>query len=478
MMLNKKTASLLNRALRGEPVRVNEVPSNGEIPAQERELVIKVLESKNPMATYKSLIIKWPNPEAIDAQVYSAGKGDWERGDRKESKLKRKDYIAALNSLGYFFRLNETTDRVEVNGEPITDVVESKIKSDMRDIGLRHVNIARDHFIAHASESSYHPVHQYLEVLDWDGEDHIGKLASYFTDKHDAFPFILRRFLIGAVEKAFTGERNRMLVLDGDQYMGKSYFVRWLVPDQMRKDHYIESPINPDIKDHRIRLASTWIWEVAELGSTTRRADREALKHFLSMRQVTVRVPYAHYDINKQALSSFVGTINNEAGFLNDPTGHTRYMTVHLKDIDWAYAEEVDVNQVWAQAYAAYLDDETGKLKGQELETVNRINEGYEIVDPLTDLIQTNFEIDQERHDWWMSSNAIRDILKRHDWSLRTPRGESMAISSELSRLGLESKRGEDSETGAQVRGYSGIRYRIKEEQEMNIPWPEGQEES
>lgn len=478
MMLSKKVASLLNRALRGEPVKVNEVPSNGEIPAQERELVLQVLESGTPMDTYKSLIIKWPNSEAIDAQVFQAGKGDWLLGDRKESNLKRHDYVDALNSMGYFFRLNETTDRVEVNGEPITDVVESKIKSDMRNIGLRHVNVARDHFIAHASESSYHPVHQYLKVLDWDGEDHIGKLVSYFFDKHDAFPIILRRFLIGSVEKAFTGERNRMLVLDGDQYMGKSYFVRWLVPERMREDHYIESPINPDIKDHRIRLASTWIWEVAELGSTTRRADREALKHFLSMRQVTVRVPYAHYDINKPALSSFVGTINNEAGFLNDPTGHTRYMTVHLQDIDWEYANDVDVDQVWAQAYQSYLDGETGKLKGEELEIVNRINEGYEIADPLTDLIQTNFEIDKERKDWWMSSNAIRDILKRHDWALRTPRGESMAISSELSRLGLESKRGDDPETGARVRGYLGIRYRIAEEKEIDIPWLGAKENS
>ncbi len=466
MMLNKQVALLLNRALRGEPVRINEVPRNGEIPDRERDLVISVLESENPMATYKSLIIKWPNSEAIDAQVFQAGKGDWELGDRKESHLKRNDYIAALNSLGYFFRLNETTDRVEVNGEPITDVVESKIKSDMRDIGLRHVNVARDHFIAHASGSSYHPVRQYLEVLDWDGEDHIKKLTSYFTDKHDVFSFILRRFLIGAVEKANTGERNRMMVLDGAQYIGKSYFVRWLVPERMREDHYVESPINPEIKDHRIRLASTWIWEVAELGSTTRRADREALKHFLSMRQVTVRVPYAHYDINKPALSSFVGTINNEAGFLNDPTGHTRYMTVHLQDIDWDYAKEIDVDQVWAQAYQAYLDGETGKLEGEELETVNRINEGYEIADPLTDLIQTQFEIDPDRVDWWMSSNEIRDILKQHDWSLRTPRGESMAISSELSRLGLESERGDDPGTGARVRGYVGIKRREEE-----VPW-------
>lgn len=471
-LLESQIAVLLNRILAGEKVKQEELPTNGQVPKWQSELVQETYNSDDPMATYKQLVNKQPNPEAIDDQVFRASQSNWVGlGDRKESSLKRQDYISALHSLGYTFQLNECTDRVEVNGQPITDVVEAQIKSDIRNLGLRQVNVCRDHYIAHANkQGKYHPVKRYLERLDWDGKPHIEKLSSYFRDKNGVFPFVLRRFLIAAVAKVYEGERNRMLVLDGDQYLGKSYFVRWLIPENMRKDHYIESPINPDIKDHRIRLVSTWIWEVAELGSTTRRADREALKHFLSMQQVTVRVPYAHFDINKPALSSFVGTINNEAGFLNDPTGHTRYMTVHLEDIDWSYSSELDVNQIWAEAYQAYEAGENWKLQGEELEMVQRINEGYEVSDPLRDLIATSFVVDPDREDWWLATNKIREILKREDWALRTPRGENMAISSELSRLGCEQKRGKDLETGARVRGYSGIKVRLQGDQEVDIP--------
>ena len=97
------------------------------------------------------------------------------------------------------------------------------------------------------------------------------------------------------------------LVLDGPQGIGKSFLVRWLCP---KERYYIEGGINTEDKDSLIRLASKWIWEVGELQATTRKADREALKDFISRRDVTVRPAYGRYDIVKPALASFIVTIN------------------------------------------------------------------------------------------------------------------------------------------------------------------------
>jgi hypothetical protein len=53
-------------------------------------------------------------------------------------------------------------------------------------------------------------------------------------------------------------------------------------------------------------------------------------------------------------LASFIGTLNNEAGFLLDRTGNRRFLVCTLTAIDWGYGERVDVHQVWAQAAHLY----------------------------------------------------------------------------------------------------------------------------
>jgi predicted P-loop ATPase len=370
------------------------------------------------------------------------------------------DYIRALEALGYEFKMNECNNRVMVNGEPINDALEAVIKTDLRDYNYRAVNVARDAWTAHAYRNSFHPARDWLDDLEWDGHDHIGDLADYFEDENSFFYMFLKRWLIGAVARACEGRvQNRMLVLDGKQGIGKSYFTEWLASAVDKPELFVEGPIDPDEKDDKIRLMSTWIWEVAELGSTTRKADREALKYFLSLKQVTVRVPYGRHDLVKPALSNFIGTVNNTSGFLNDPTGHRRFMSVHLRDIDWDYAEEVDPEQVWAQAKALYEAGQPWKLSEQEAECAQYANEQYEVEDPLEDLFNRHFEVTGNPADFTPTVD-IRNTLNEHNWSLGSPRGEAMAISDMLQGEPVEKKR--RTVSGNRERGYVGVKKRDK----------------
>lgn len=131
---------------------------------------------------------------------------------------------------------------------------------------------------------------------------------------------------------------------------------------QTNGDYFIEAPINTDDKDSEIRLISAWIWEVSELGATTRKADYEALKAFLTTRKVTVRKPYGRHDISKPALASFIGTINNSSGIFSDPTGSRRFLVSKIEEINWDYSVSIDPTDVWAEAMAAYLAGESWKL--------------------------------------------------------------------------------------------------------------------
>lgn len=348
-------------------------------------------------------------------------------------------YIQALHQLGYQFKFNEVTDRIEVNSDPISDVLQAEMRTRMRDAGHRRMNEMEDAYTAHAWTARYHPIRDYLEGVTWDGQPHIGRLGDYITDRHSIFPLFLRRWMIGAVAKTFQKARNFMLVLDGPQGIGKSYFVRWLCPNVL-DDYFIEGPANTDDKDTWIRLSSRWIWELSELGATTRKSDREALKDFISRQEVTIRRPYGHYDMVKPALASLIGTINEEGpGMFDDPTGSSRFGATTVTAIDHAYATDLDINQLWAEAMVAYQSGESWHLTGSERAQQARINEEYEVDTPLEAMLRKYYTIDPDNDVWTGAIDIIQDL---EVYGLKdNQRASLMQLSRVMKKAGIERSR-------------------------------------
>ncbi|KPL70102.1 hypothetical protein ADN00_18845 [Ornatilinea apprima] len=383
---------------------------------------------------------------------------DFEQQKGKKKRVKTIEYVKVLqHQLGYDFKLNECTDNIEVNGSPIHDHLAAQIRSQMRDLGFERSQVVEDAYVSLAFQQRYHPVRQYLTSLNYDGGNYIAELASFFKDKYGMFPIWLRKWMIGACAKVFEAEQNPMLVLDGRQGIGKSEFVKWLA--KPLQDYFIEAPINTEDKDSDIRLFSYWIWEVSELGATTRRADYEALKAFLTKRKVTVRKPYGHYDINKPAMASFIGTVNNSSGILNDPTGSRRFHISHLEGINWDYTS-IEPDLVWAEAMAAYLARESWQLTKDEEKRAQEINEEYEITDPVEDLIRKHFKIQVGNQTWWMPTADILSILEDpFAGGLKgNTRSNAMALAGAMKKIGLEKKKQRNS-NGQPVWGYVGIAY-------------------
>jgi len=380
------------------------------------------------------------------------------------------DYLNGFSHLNLAFRMCDLDDQIEVQTggkwAQLTDGIASGVRSQMRDLGFRDMRALTDVLMYEAHLHRFHPVRDYLNSLDgtWDGEDHIAVLAGHVADAHPiirysdggertVFHAWLRRFLVGAVAKAQEGAQNPMLVIDGAQGIGKSWFVRWL--GSSLPALRVEKAIQPDTVDDQRLLASRWIWEVAELGATTRKADRESLKHFISLSDVTFRLPYAVYQVTKKALASFAGTINNEAGFLSDPTGWRRFNVVKVLQFDHSYTS-MNIDQIWAQAAHLYLHEgEPLELLPEERERRDEINSTYETEDALEAFILRNFEIDPARSDWFAASDEIVTTLR--DAGVREgDRSIHMSISTVLVAQGLAKTR----KGHGGIRGWVGIRKR------------------
>lgn len=353
-----------------------------------------------------------------------------------------KHYKTALEQLGYSFKLNEVNDDIMVNGIAMTDIIKNIICYMLRNNNYLNERNAELAMSFDANEHRYHPIIEYLGSLQWDGKDHISKLCSYFEDKQNVFSLWMKRWLIGAVAKVMAyprGQQNRTLVLDGPQNIGKSYYVRWLCSPL--PGYHVEMSINPDDKDADIRLMSKWIWEVSELGSTTRKSDREMLKAFLSKENVTVRKSYGHFDTVKPPLSNFIGTVNNDVGFLNDPTGYRRFMACTLTKIDRNYSKEVDINQVWGQAVALFKSGEAWILEGDEYNLAEQINTSYEVENPLIQYLFKYFDIDPKQTEWVMPATDILDILRSNNVGPKDIHWLSQQVSSALNKLNVDKNR-------------------------------------
>ena len=383
------------------------------------------------------------------------------RGDAQPT-MKTADYYAAFAKLGYDFRLNDMSDHVEVNGQPITDTMAAKIRCDLRDLGISTVRVAEDAWTAKALEQRYHPIEDYLMGLTWDGRNHIERLCNWFTDAHPdpewpddpcpVFRVYLRRWLIGAVGKVLDHSQNAMLVLDGPQNIGKSYFVRWLCSGL--PGYFVESAIHPDDKDHKLMLASKFIWECQELASTTRRQDVDSLKSFLTMVEVTERAPYGHYDQIRPAMASFIGTVNNLGGFLTDRTGSRRFNACTLRKIDWKYSIWVDLDQVWAEAAHACQVGETGDLTEAEAGLRDRLNREYEVDSGVLDWIQRFYTITRDDADF-VPTYAMAAKLQEGGFRGKPTDVLQREIGIELTRLGLA--KGQRRLEGERPPGYYGL---------------------
>lgn len=380
-------------------------------------------------------------------------------------------------ALGYDFRINDLDESLEVQFENhwqrMTDNIEAIIELQMRMLGygnkelkpanltaMKQAWILRGHKQRHNPikayfnelQERYEPVANGLEVAPY----RVGMLADHMENPDKMFEAFMFRWLVGVVAKVMEGARNPMIVLTGKQEIGKSWFANWICPI---KRHFFRGSIKPDNKDEKMRLANVLVWEVDELGSTTRRQDFEALKSFLTLSEIFERPPFGKYPIKKPAITGFLGTVNpTGSGFLNDPTGSTRFLVTQVDYINFKYSQNIDVNDLWAEAVWFYKHvPGSWKLSKQEDNARRQINSQYESTSALLDLLEIVIDITGNKEDF-MTSWEIKRIVTEHEYRISNEQSFYNELGRAMKTLGCHKTKLAHSQGG--YRGYIGLKRR------------------
>jgi len=383
--------------------------------------------------------------------------------------------ISNLQSLGFNFRINDLDESLEVSRDKgewqrINDTIEATIRTRWRELDYGDtkkpsLEAMRDAYITYADLNRYNPVKDYFKSLEgkYKPSEHgpyvVATLATYFTNPDGMFQKWLFKWMCGSLAKIYQGERNPMFVLASGQTIGKSTFAKWLCP---LPDHFLKSGINPDSKDANLRLADVLVQEVEELGATTRRADLEALKAFITKPFIFERPPYGRHPIYKPAITSFIGTVNPDGvGFLNDPTGSTRFLVCEIEAIDFGYTG-LNVHDLWAEALWFYQNvPGCWQLSRDEMKQQADVNSQFEMALVLEEVCEVRLEITRNFEDFMTTKQIQAHLLGHH--SITDDQKFSRELAKVLHKKGCKQGKTAYRPGHPHLRGWYGVKKRQDE---------------
>ena len=337
---------------------------------------------------------------------------------------------ATIANVAYFVELDRIVVRYNVIKKKteilIPDVVGSTDNYDNN--AITHVcSIAAEHGMATGSipailetiadRNPYNPVVVWMDSKPWDGVDRLPAICATLTAVEDYPPelkvVLIFKWLLSAVAAArkVRGFRSRgVLTLQGLQGLGKTAWGRSLITDErlrdlvLKLDHHLDG----NNKDSILGAITHWIVEIGELDSSFKR-DIARLKGFLTNDKDKIRRPYARVEAEYGRRTVFFATVN-QADFLVDSTGNSRWWTIPVVEID--YNHDIDMQQVFAQLTVRFEAGDEWWLTPEEERQLDAWNARHRNYSMISDVLAKAVDWELTDPAAFEKFTAI-DLLKR-----------------------------------------------------------------
>lgn len=329
---------------------------------------------------------------------------------------KQFNYIAS----NYEFRFNVVTANYEFrkltkgkgrgDWNKYDDRVKNKILIEMFD---KDLDISQDKFnIFVESETvskDYNPFEEYFERLKrWDGKtDYLQQICKTVkTDNAERFHSVMKKFMIGVLDCLLEPDavNDVCLVFQSGQGLGKTRWMRRLLPKSLAVEYLYEGNVNTQSNDHIQYLSQYWFIHLDEL-EVLKGNEISAIKSYITRQRISTRKAYGRYKSHFVRRASFLGSVNDDK-FLTDITGNRRWLVFTVKDIN--YEHDVDIDGLWSQVYHYWQEGFQHWFDIEEIKAINKINEEFRAMSSEEEQLLQLFTFpDEISKGVWMSSTDV-----------------------------------------------------------------------
>ena len=281
--------------------------------------------------------------------------------------------------------------------------------------------------------------------------DRVDRLDFYLDDlfsagKSELVQWGSRVLLLGAITRAYIpgAKLDETPVFVGDQGIGKSAFLRALLPDD-RPEWFADGlELSAHPKEVAEAMLGRVLIEVSEMAGSTR-GELERIKAILTRRDDgNVRLAYRENPETLLRRVVLAGTTNRTNSLPNDPSGNRRFVPIQLYDPNRAVESFIVKirEQLWAEALHRYRAGESPRLPRElHAEAAKDAEANRNRDELLEDLIEETLEA-KRGIDWTSAEWASHcNLCNGPEEAAKVSRPDQKRLVAALENKGLERKR-------------------------------------
>ncbi len=392
----------------------------------------------------------------------STPKGRPQKTEEQRQEDSRNKIHASMEYLkaDYQLRHNVWTNRTEMLAEgkwrPVTDRDVDSIYCSMRAEGISiSENDLRALLNYDKLVKAYDAINEWLDRLPtWEPSEGDDLQAGVFKDdpireffehicfkdecNHEFYISFLRKWFVGLVGMMLgvIDEHNILLVLCGEQHLGKTYFIRHILPPELAEYRYDANPSARVDKDFIISL-SEFVLVFLDEFSFGSNAKSDAYKYIVSSSSSNERDSYGHFREKRRRRAVLVAATNHKR-YIKDREGNRRYLSVEVAGTVNLHDHPLDYNRAYAMAKYLLLNGYQTKPTAEESECISQHNEEFMEMNDCEEVIRSFFRAPLEMEPCKaISSGEIMQKL-RIRWGIYGKGFSANEIGRTLIRLGYE----------------------------------------